>query len=64
MNNAKTFTDKLQQGRICLGTGISLADPVVSEALASDLDFFWIDMGGRQRCARERQLLLLLGVRI
>jgi len=44
MNNAKTFTDKLQQGKICLGTGISLAETVVSEALAGDFDFFWIDM--------------------
>lgn len=44
MNNANTFLDKLQQGKTCLGTGISLADPVVSEALAGDLDFFWIDM--------------------
>ncbi len=44
MNNAKTFTDKLKQGQICLGTGISLADPVVSEALSADFDFFWIDM--------------------
>ena len=43
MNNAKTFIDKLQQGKICLGTAISLRDPVVSEAIAPDFDFFWID---------------------
>jgi len=44
MNNAKTFTDKLNQGQICLGTGISMTDPVATEALAGDFDFFWIDM--------------------
>jgi 2-keto-3-deoxy-L-rhamnonate aldolase RhmA len=44
MHNARAFTDKLKQGQVCLGTGISLTDPVVSEALAGDFDFFWIDM--------------------
>jgi len=44
MNNAKTFTDKLSHGQVCLGTGISLTDPAVAEALAGDFDFFWIDM--------------------
>lgn len=44
MQNAKTFRDKLASKQICLGTGISLADPATTEALAGDLDFFWIDM--------------------
>ena len=44
MKNAKVFVDKLKQGRICFGTGLSLMDPTVAEALAADFDFFWIDM--------------------
>lgn len=44
MNNAKVFRDKLANGQTCFGTGISLTDPGVTEALAGDLDLFWIDM--------------------
>lgn len=44
MQNAKTFRDKLAAKQTCFGTGISLADPATTEALAGDLDFFWIDM--------------------
>ena len=44
MKNARKFTDKLRQGKICLGTAVSLVDPTVCEALCADLDFFWIDM--------------------
>ena len=44
MKNARKFTDKLRRGEICLGTGISLTDPGVLEALCPEFDFFWIDM--------------------
>ena len=44
MYNARTFRDKLERGDLCFGTGIALADPMVTEALCGDLDFFWIDM--------------------
>jgi 2-keto-3-deoxy-L-rhamnonate aldolase RhmA len=44
MNNAKIFRDKLANGQTCFGTGISLSDPGATEALAGDLDMFWIDM--------------------
>jgi 2-keto-3-deoxy-L-rhamnonate aldolase RhmA len=37
------FIDKMRNGGICLGTGISFADPTVTEALCSLLDFVWID---------------------
>ena len=44
MKNARTFTDKLRQGNLCLGTAITLSDPTVTEALSGECDFFWIDM--------------------
>lgn len=36
--------EKLRAGKIVLGAGITLTDPVVTEALASSVDFFWIDL--------------------
>lgn len=44
MENAGKFRDKLRRGRVCLGTGITLSDPCVTEALCPLLDFVWIDM--------------------
>jgi len=44
MDNARAFRNKLDQGQLCFGTGIALADPMVTEALCGDLDFFWVDM--------------------
>ncbi len=44
MENARKFREKLQQGRLCLGTAISFSDPTITEALSSILDFVWIDM--------------------
>ena len=44
MDNAQKFKDKISQGQICLGTGITFTDPTVTEALCSFLDFLWIDM--------------------
>lgn len=38
------FRQKLQAGETCLGAGITLADSSVVEALAPNVDFFWIDL--------------------
>jgi 2-keto-3-deoxy-L-rhamnonate aldolase RhmA len=38
------FREKLDAGRFCLGAGISLADPTVTEALCDSVDFLWIDL--------------------
>ncbi|MBI2191177.1 MAG: hypothetical protein HYU36_04255 [Planctomycetes bacterium] len=38
------FRQKLQEGRLCLGVGITFTDPLVSEALAQSVDFLWYDM--------------------
>jgi 2-dehydro-3-deoxyglucarate aldolase/4-hydroxy-2-oxoheptanedioate aldolase len=36
--------EKLLAGQIVLGTGISLTDPTVTEAIAPSVDFVWIDL--------------------
>jgi 2-keto-3-deoxy-L-rhamnonate aldolase RhmA len=36
--------EKLRAGDLVLGAGITLSDPTVTEALARDVDFVWIDM--------------------
>jgi 2-keto-3-deoxy-L-rhamnonate aldolase RhmA len=35
---------KLRAGELVLGAGITLSDPTVTEALARDVDFVWIDL--------------------
>src|SRR3984957_6745515 len=35
---------KIRAGQIALGAGITFSDPTVTEALARDVDFVWIDM--------------------
>jgi 2-dehydro-3-deoxyglucarate aldolase/4-hydroxy-2-oxoheptanedioate aldolase len=45
MNNVETFTQKMRNGELCLGTAITFADPAVSELMAeAGYDFTWIDM--------------------
>jgi len=39
-----TFRQRLAEGQILIGTGIALADPQASEALADSVDFLWIDL--------------------
>ena len=36
--------EKLRSGDICLGAGITVTDPSLTEALAPSVDFFWIDL--------------------
>jgi 4-hydroxy-2-oxoheptanedioate aldolase len=38
------FREKINAGRFCLGAGIRLSDPAVTEALADSVDFVWIDL--------------------
>jgi 2-dehydro-3-deoxyglucarate aldolase/4-hydroxy-2-oxoheptanedioate aldolase len=38
------FRERLNAGDICLGASITLADPLVSDALGDSADFLWIDM--------------------
>jgi 2-keto-3-deoxy-L-rhamnonate aldolase RhmA len=40
----ETFREKLRSGRKCLGPSINFNDPLVTEALADSVDFFWIDL--------------------
>ncbi len=44
INNVEVFKAKIAQGKVCVGTAVSSADPVVSELLAeAGYDFTWID---------------------
>jgi 2-dehydro-3-deoxyglucarate aldolase/4-hydroxy-2-oxoheptanedioate aldolase len=40
----RQFRGKLDAGRRCLGPGITLSDPAVTEALGQFADFVWIDL--------------------
>ena len=44
ISHINRFRESLTAGKVCLGTGITLNDPVVVEALAPLVDFFWIDL--------------------
>jgi 2-keto-3-deoxy-L-rhamnonate aldolase RhmA len=43
VDSTAPFRDKLQRGQVCLGTCVTFSDPTVTEALAADVDFVWID---------------------
>jgi 2-dehydro-3-deoxyglucarate aldolase/4-hydroxy-2-oxoheptanedioate aldolase len=42
--NIHKFRDKLKAGQLCLGPGVSLTDPAVTEALCDSADFIWLDL--------------------
>ena len=44
MENASNLREKLKNGQIPLGCGVSFTDPTVSELFSYVLDFVWIDM--------------------
>ena len=44
MENKSQFIQTMRDGKVCLGTNITFADPTVTEALSATLDFIWIDM--------------------
>ena len=44
INNVDRFKQRLREGKLCVGTGVQLADPLVSEVAAeAGSDFLWID---------------------
>jgi 2-dehydro-3-deoxyglucarate aldolase/4-hydroxy-2-oxoheptanedioate aldolase len=43
MDHSSGFIEKMEKGKVCLGTGITFADPTITEAVSSQLDFVWID---------------------
>ena len=44
-NNVKRFRKRMKDGKICIGTGIALTDPLSSEIAAeAGNDFVWIEM--------------------
>src|ERR1700722_5459016 len=43
MTKFEPFREKMSRCEVCIGTAITFYDPAISEALAGDLDFIWID---------------------
>jgi 2-keto-3-deoxy-L-rhamnonate aldolase RhmA len=37
------FREKMLRGEVCFGTAITFTDPTITELLADELDFVWID---------------------
>jgi 2-dehydro-3-deoxyglucarate aldolase/4-hydroxy-2-oxoheptanedioate aldolase len=44
LDHIAKFRAKLNAGTFCLGTGVTFADPAVTEALCDSVDFLWIDL--------------------
>jgi len=44
MELIRKFRQKLHDGAVCFGAGITFTDPTVTEALCGSVDFLWIDM--------------------
>ena len=45
INNVDKFKAKIHSGQVCIGTGITFADPAISELVGdAGFDFTWIDM--------------------
>ncbi|MBP89116.1 MAG: aldolase [Planctomycetaceae bacterium] len=42
--STQKFREKMNAGQLCLGPGITFADPAVTEAIAPLADFVWIDL--------------------
>lgn len=43
MHAIRTFREKLNAGKLCVGVSITFTDPTVTEALAPSVDYVWID---------------------
>ena len=56
MENAKKFREKLKQGQIPLGCGVSFTDSTVTELFSHVLDFVWIVMEHTTRDGKPRLL--------
>jgi 2-keto-3-deoxy-L-rhamnonate aldolase RhmA len=48
------FREKMRQGQLCLGTGVTFCDPLVTEAVADDVDFLWYDL---EHCPMSQEAL-------
>jgi 2-keto-3-deoxy-L-rhamnonate aldolase RhmA len=53
------FRKDLKAGKTCIGAGITFSDPLITDALGSSVDFFWIDLehGGMSPQALSAHLL-------
>jgi len=44
LKSTNGLIDKLSSGQLCIGPGITLIDPLVTEVLADEVDFLWYDL--------------------
>ncbi|MAE65551.1 MAG: hypothetical protein CMJ18_14875 [Phycisphaeraceae bacterium] len=44
IGHIESFRRKLDAGELCLGSAVTFSDPCVTEAMAAQADFFWIDL--------------------
>lgn len=42
--NVQAFKEKMDSGQVCLGAGITFTDITVTECVAPNMDFLWIDL--------------------
>jgi 2-keto-3-deoxy-L-rhamnonate aldolase RhmA len=59
MAKFEPFREKMLRGEVCFGTAITFTDPTISESLAGDLDFVWIDAEHNALSLEAIQLHLL-----
>src|ERR1700733_12971452 len=59
MSKLEPFREKMLRGEVCFGTMITFYDPAISEALAGDLDFVWIDAEHNAQSLESIQLHLM-----
>jgi 2-keto-3-deoxy-L-rhamnonate aldolase RhmA len=62
MPGLEPFREKMLRGEICFGTAITFTDPAITELLAGDLDFVWID-GEHNALSLETIQLHLMAVK-
>jgi 2-dehydro-3-deoxyglucarate aldolase/4-hydroxy-2-oxoheptanedioate aldolase len=62
MPKLDAFREKMLRGEVCFGTAITFTDPAITESLAGDLDFVWID-GEHNALSLETIQLHLMAVK-
>jgi 2-keto-3-deoxy-L-rhamnonate aldolase RhmA len=62
MPSLDPFREKMLRGEVCFGTAITFTDPMITELLAGELDFVWID-GEHNALSLETIQLHLMAVK-
>jgi len=54
MSAIMNFRNKLKTGSICIGSSITLSDPLVTDILADSVDFLWLEL---EHCAMSPEII-------